>query len=524
MLLRVNNNTNSSNCGQMMAMSKENQPNSNILESNNGDTKSAPEVIDHWFRAATTTISSLTTVHKGVENVVHWACEVIHWQELSGENPGSSPAFELAQGLDLDTEESQDFREQIQYRMNACEAFEKITALFARAMRDQWASALSNNVDAMDLRSDQPAVASIIRHAQESACMHPLIDTEIAAKKGWRKAFGRAKWRSFQDDVPLYAYLGLISVAVAPPSEDMEDGIDLVNEEGGELGLRDTLHLSSPIVHPNELDADGLIDNPNALRRVAKKALEMSAVSRDHFAAAIALPRFFSHEELEQVSFQSLHDISQKVIGVLNMGAHENDLENLVLQMLNRGIGGRILSDMDLLASSRIHYLITVIYTQEPDGSQAALKGMGPWPISLEEDDQVHFDKALAPAISAVMDGEMEIAVASLDLFFHTLRDGVRRQRAQAAIDQITMALKSANTIPQDCYYVIDNETDPNLISQALVLNLQNGWFEPIGSVSWPMVNFDDPYDQAAHLKIIAESFGFRQRSDVFLVKQQGFA
>jgi hypothetical protein len=91
-------------------------------------------------------------------------------------------------------------------------------------------------------------------------------------------------------------------------------------------------------------------------------------------------------------------------------------------------------------------------------------------------------------------------------------------------LEQIAMALKSANALPEECYFVIENEKDPELIAQSLVLELLDGWFKSIGSISWPMVTFDDPYDQAAHLKVIAQTLGFQPRSDVFVMKQEGFA
>jgi hypothetical protein len=482
---------------------------------------SMPSISDHSFLPGCTSISAEPKVHRAVEEAVQWACQVVRLQELSGQTPGSLPT------LSMDNLESEDLQAAALHVVQANETFKQITDLFLLSFQQNWGSALANNIDAMNLGPDQPEVAWILRHAQECACTNTLIPQEFARKKVWRSRFGSAKWGKFQEDKPLFAHLALISSAISRGDDDLEvfeDGPESDALLEGGMDVQAMVNLQGSIVQPGSIQTHGLVDKPSALTKVARKVMSLSAISRDHFARAIVLPRLFSHEELEGLSLQCLHDIPKNILLLLDANLSEEYLETAATQVLKRGVGGCHMADVELLARSRVHYFIAIVYTQTPESPHSLFQSGGPWPEPLEMEDQASLDDVIAPSIGSVMDGDIDILTLGLDVFFYALRDGVRRQRAQAALEQIAMTLGSTKETPDNCYYAVESERIDPEGPQSLVVHLFDGWFEKIGDIPWPLVTFDSPENQVFDLKKLFDTLGFKPKQDIILVKQEGFA
>lgn len=514
--------------------------------------KSPPR--DRTFFSPVSVLSDKKEVHLAVEQIVQWACEVVRWQELAGSGMGDLPT--------LPTNDSRDFtpvsaatrpapeapeapedqadaqreaavaalrEETTAARKNAHTAFVQIVEVFQQAMQARWSSGLTNNIQAMALQDEQPATASIIRHALERACTSPRIDLDVANLPNWIDALGPAAHGRFDPRRPMRAQIALFSVAIAE-AENEESNFDTpthARQASGAFTREIEARLQAaggvsgsqgPFI---DMDVNECLEHPESLMDMAKAALKLSNLDRKHFRAGLTIPHFFSHEELSTFSLQSMHDVPGRAIKFLASGTKLEELNTQYSKMFFTGAGGSTLSDFELLGKARVHYLMTIVFTQDPtyvDPSEVR----DLWSSDLDAKAQLRLDSKMKGA----MDGTVGVAVANLGRMFPTLRDGVRRQRAQILIEQLASIMMMGEVDPNDingCYYkiterVLSSDGNP----QAYIVLVYDGWFNQIGDVSWPLIRFDSPGIQQAHLAMILEEFGLRCKDEVFVVDADG--
>lgn len=373
-------------------------------------------------------------------------------------------------------------------------------------MRDTLARGLVNEVargiQAMSLSNENPMLAALLREALEIACCTPRTDLDVRSELlGCGLAAvsnGLYLDASLRNDLPKavgsdavqgnhHAYIFVIPVQVQDLSEDQDRSYD------------------------------SLVFDPQYMQEFAGLiARGMSEELNSPILGSYIVPRLISHEELSQVSMQSLHDMPDALLRCAR-NRPEKLGAGLVMFAGEGDEGHDPMSDVPLLGSSRVFYFIGVSWSDDPAQINEIFDI---WKQGIPES----CNQMLTEVLQGGCDSELhQFNVVGADVFFYGLRAGVQYQRGTVFLDGLEDLLVRMDTEASDCFFEIVKGSIHG-VPICPVLRVYGPWLDEIGEVSWPLLTFESMDEQFDSLCHVAQSCGMRLMSNHIMIKQPGMA
>lgn len=431
---------------------------------------------DSYLSPQTMLTSINPVTFDATEQIVNHACEIIKLQDSAIEKNRKMPSSKINIFLG------------------------HMTNIFRSAFYEKWIPDLITNFEMMNLKIDQPRIFGLIRHAMECACATPMINADFVRGPGWMKKFKKAHHGRFNSSLPLFAKISLVCVAFHPAENCKGVGSDFF----------ENTNLNNSFVEKQGLvDFTSYYSNPLAL-------------NTNCFSFSYTLPYFFTANDLELTSLQSLHDIPKEALELLDMGMSLENLHHGIINSMKKGSGANPLSSVVLSGLTQMRYLMNISYSQDPGFAITTLSSNN----SKEKDiNCIFFTEILYQSLDRELTDKIEFAVCEYETLFTALYEGARRQRFHNFIDHINQLIVHYKISDPYLYFEPKTGNVPGLPPESVVpVEISNSWLHPFGAVLWPLHTFDSIESQAEQLTTLMQKIGLRAKADIFTVSEPGRA
>lgn len=465
--------------------SSNNKQDAPMTDSDEADQSLAEDTlkVDRVFQSRGWSKGQTPEVTQMVERVVGEACVLVNLRRE--ENSHTSLEAAAVDGLGRGTKDVQ----------------ESMLAILRDAFTRGLAASVARGIQAMSLSDENPALAAYLRHTLEVACCTPHIDMDV------RHELQRCDVEAMNNGIYLDpSLMDEKKVDADGSSTAMPHGhVFIVPVEVHDLNEeQDTSHFDIKI-------------SPLCLQEVAGAvARGMAQDLGAPILGAYILPRFITHEELSDVSMQTLHDLPESVLCRARTNPDKLSESPALLNCASDEEHSPM-SDVPLLASTRVLYLVGVNWSDEPN---------------LVNKMQYVWDKGVPDALREMLSEIISSGSAShlhqfnvvgADSFFYGLRAGVEYQRGTVFLDSLQDLLGRMDVTPESCFFEV---VTARMYGMPLcpVLRIHGPWLDELGEVPWPMLVHEMIDDQFDELHRIAKSLGMRPMSEYIVVRKSGVA